>query len=223
MGFWRLFGGNRSLWQPDRLVDGLGHDWHARPAWYKRYPCEVLIGVAAGRLEEIMRQNELQPNEIESIRFATLPVLANECHRSTQLISHIDAQFSVPYALAVAAHGIPAGPAWQQATTMQDPSVARLMDRIEVEVHPGALDSEAMKRVTSVGELPNRLEVRARAQLFAVDGVEELPMNEDEVASKFASAASTALPAHRWRAVRDAVLDLENVTAINQFMDLLSP
>src|SRR5262249_37826825 len=161
------------------------------------------------------------PDEIEGIRFASLPVLANTCHRATELTTHIDAQFSVPYALAVAAFGIAAGPAWQQDVTMHDPAIAQLMRRIEVEVHPDAINPEAMKRVTSVGELPSLLEVRAGGEVFTVDGVEELGMSEENVVAKFVASASTQLPVHKVEAVRRAALELEDVADINLFMDLL--
>jgi 2-methylcitrate dehydratase PrpD len=222
-GFWRLFGGDAQRWNPDRLVSNLRREWRAPAAWYKRYPCEVLIGVAAGRLTEIMRQNALQPDKIEGIRFASLPVLANACHKATELTTHIDAQFSVPYALAVAAHGIPAGSTWQQDTTMRDPAIARLMRKIEVGVHPDALNPEAMKGVTSVGGLPSLLEVRARGEVYTVDGVEEPRMSEEDVGRKFIAAASSHLATQKLEKILKAVPDLENLEDINLFMDLLSP
>jgi 2-methylcitrate dehydratase PrpD len=222
-GFWRLFGGDRERWDPERLVEGLGMDWRAPSPWYKRYPCEVLIGVAAGRLIETMDRNNLSAGDVERIRFASLPVLANACHRASELTTHVDAQFSVPYALAVAAHRVPAGSAWQQDSTMRDPGIARLMRRIEVAIHPDALDLEAMKRVTSVGELPIRLEVHARGEVFTVDRIVELRMSDDDIVEKFAAAASGVLPARKLEAVREAVLDLENVADISLFMDQLSP
>jgi 2-methylcitrate dehydratase PrpD len=222
-GFWRLFGGDAQRWNPDRLVSNLRQEWRAPAAWYKRFPCEVLIGVAAGRLVEIMHRNALQPNQIEGIRFASLPVLANACHKATELTTHIDAQFSVPYALAVAAHGIPAGSAWQHDITMRDPAIARLMRSIDVGVHPDTLNPEAMKRVTSVGELPILLEVRARGRVFAVDRVEEPRMSDEEVGRKFIAAASPHLATQRLENFLKAVSDLENLEDINLFMDLLSP
>jgi 2-methylcitrate dehydratase PrpD len=222
-GFWRLFGGDAARWDPERLVDGLGKEWRALAPWYKRQPCEVLIGVAASRLTAIIAAHGLSPEEIDGIRFASLPVLANERHKATELATHIDAQFSVPYGLAVTAHGIAAGSAWQQESTMRDPSIARLMSRIVVEIHPDALNPEAMKNVRSVGELPSLLEVRARGETFTVDGVEELRMSEDDIVAKFASAAATVLPADKIEAVHRAVLDLENVEDIRLFMDPLSP
>jgi 2-methylcitrate dehydratase PrpD len=170
-----------------------------------------------------MRQNELQPDEVEGVRFASLPVLANACHKATELTTHIDAQFSVPYALAVAAFGIPAGPAWQQDTTMRDPAIARLMHKIEVAVHPDALNPEAMKVVTSVGELPSLLEVCARGRVFTVDRVEEPRMSEEDVGRKFIAAASPHLATHKLEKVLKAVPDLENLEDINLFMELLSP
>jgi hypothetical protein len=44
-----------------------------------------------------------------------------------------------------------------------------------------------------------------------------------QVRGKFVAAASTVLAAHKLEAVRQAVLDLENVEDINLFMDQLSP
>jgi 2-methylcitrate dehydratase PrpD len=220
-GFWRLFGGDAARWNPERLLSGLGDTWRSPLPWYKRQPCEVLIGVAASRLADILVTNDLAPHEIERIRFASLPMLANSCHTAIKLATHIDAQFSVPYALAVTAHSIAPGPAWQQESTMRDPAIGRLMERIDVGIHPEARSPEAMKRVTSVGELPCSLEVLARGEIFTAGRLEEPRMSEDELVRKFVSAAAV-LPSRQIDAIVRDVLDLENVTDVNAVMQHLS-
>jgi 2-methylcitrate dehydratase PrpD len=216
-GFWRLFGGDEGRWDPERLIDGLGETWRAPRPWYKRQPCEVLIGVAASRLADIVAAHDLSPQDIDRIHFASLPVLANSCHTAVELATHVDAQFSVPYALALTAHRIAPGPRWQQDSTMSDPGVRRLMERIEVGIHPDARSPEAMKRVASVGELPCLLEVAARGQRFTAGRLEEPRMSEEEIIAKFAKNAETLAPP-KADAIQSAVLDLENVDDVSAVM-----
>ena len=220
-GFWRLFGGDAARWNPEKLISNLGETWRAPQPWYKRQPCEVLIGVAASRLSDIIARNDLSPREIERIHFASLPVLANRCHTTTRLATHIDAQFSVPYALAVTAHGIAPGAAWQQGATMDDPGIAGLMELIEVGVHPDAKSPEAMKRVTSVGDLPCSLEVFARGEWFTANRTDEPRMTEDELVGKFTAAAS-GLASSQVDAIVRSVLDLEHLSDMSAITDSLS-
>ena len=218
-GFWRLFGGTREKWDAGRLTGGLGSEWRAGKPWYKPYPCEVLIGVAINRLRDIMQEHALSPGEIEAIEFRSIPILATPCHTTTELATHVDAQFSVPYVLAVAAHGIEPGPAWQDEKTMRDPAIRRFMDRIRVGVQTG--DGEA-RQASSVGHIPLHLEVLARGQRLAIERVETF-MTSDQLVAKFEGNALARLPAAKVDAARRLVLELDSLDDVSVLGDRLRP
>ena len=221
-GFWRLFGGDPERWDPERLTRGLGETWVARKPWYKPYPCEVLIGVAVNRLLEIMREQALGPEEIEAIEFESLPVLATPCHTTTSIETHVDAQFSVPYVLAVAAHGVEVGPAWQDATTIGDPRIQRFMEKVRVGIHPSAREGiGSSEPIESVGHIPCSLQVVARGRRFDADRLEEPPMSEAALIEKFEGNAATALSAPQVERARNLILELEKLEDVSELMSCL--
>ncbi len=222
--FWRFFAGDEARWKPERLVEGLGTVWRTAAPWYKPYPCEILIGMAVNRLYQLMRENGLAPDEIEGMEFKSLPLLANGCHTSTNVVSHVEAQFSVPYALAVAALGFEPGPAWQAAGTLSDPGVKRMMERVAVGVHP---DAEAWAKGqgsgSAYGVIPCSLVVTARGRRFDADPDEEPGMTEDEIIAKFAKNAAAVLPPAKAAAAQAAILGLEGLADVSTLMDDLRP
>jgi 2-methylcitrate dehydratase PrpD len=218
-GFWRLFGGTPEKWDAKRLTDGLGSEWRAGKPWYKPYPCEVLIGVAINRLRDIMREHALGPDDIEAIEFRSIPVLATPCHTTTQLTTHVDAQFSVPYALAVAANGNEPGPAWQDEQTMRNPGIARFMEKVTVGIQT---QSELAKQASSVGHIPLHLEVVANGQRHTIDRVETV-LSRDQLETKFANNAATRLPADQVNAARRLILGLDQLEDVSQMTESLAP
>ena len=73
-----------------------------------------------------------------------------------------DAQFSIAHGLALGAHRVPPGKAWQDPELVFSQSVLDLMRKVTHELHPdyvALLTGNAASR-------PARIEVRARGQTF---------------------------------------------------------
>ena len=222
-GFWRLFGGTPERWDPARLTQGLGKQWNARRAWYKPYPCEVLIGVAINRLIEIMRKNGLSPDDIEEVEFRSLPILATPCHTTTEIVTHVDAQFSVPYALAVAALGIEPGPAWQDERTIRDPAVRHFMGKVRVGVHEAEIAAPgSAKQASSVGQIPCHLVVKAHGKELTIDRTESF-MTQHQIQTKFERNALSRLPSSCVENGKSTILDLETVEHVAVAMRSFAP
>jgi 2-methylcitrate dehydratase PrpD len=222
-GFWRLFGGTPERWDPARLTQGLGEQWNARRAWYKPYPCEVLIGVAINRLIEIMRENCLSPDDIEDVDFRSLPILSTPCHTTMEIVTHVDAQFSVPYALAVAALGIEPGPAWQDERTIRDPAVMHFMRKVRVGVHEVEIDTPgSAKQASSVGQIPCHLVVTAHGRKLTIDRTESF-MTEQEILAKFERNALSRVPSVKVENGKRMMLDLETVENVAAAMSSFAP
>jgi 2-methylcitrate dehydratase PrpD len=166
-----------------------------------------------------MRENALSPGDIDGIEFRSIPVLATPCHTTMDLTTHVDAQFSVPYALAVAAHGIEPGPAWQNEATMQDPVIARFMEKISVGVQA---PSEIAKQASTVGHIPLHLEVLAKGKRLSVERVEAF-MTRDDLVAKFEKNAATRLPAAKVDAARNQILGLDDLEDVSKMTGYLAP
>jgi 2-methylcitrate dehydratase PrpD len=225
-GYRRLIGSER--WSPERITPGLGEQW-GFPAEqsYKPYPhCRILHG-PLDVLIDLVRRHKLQPSEIDSIRawvegWVMHPLWTN------RKIEHVtQAQFSMSHGLAVGAHLIPPGKAWQTQEVVYQPSVLALMDKVQYEVHPdyaGQLTGNAARR-------PTRIEVSARGQVFVGEALypkgspspdPTTTLTNDELSAKFAINAEGVLSSGRIEQVLDRLWHLDEVDGIASVMTMLS-
>lgn len=214
-GFPRFIGTQR--WEPAPITDELGVEWRF-PQFqaFKPYPhCRVMHGLFDA-LREIVADNGLRPDEIESIdawgeSFVQQPVWVNEDIRNPR-----DAQFSMTHGLAIAAHDIAPGRDWQTDESVQDPSVLALMKRSHFHTHPdfaAALAADPSARTT-------KLEIRARGTVF--EGARQYPkgvpstdpetyMTDEQLTAKFRHNVDGVISDAAAESIVSAVFDLENV------------
>ena len=225
-GFWRYMGS--SQWEPTSAVRELGKKWLFTSVQnYKPYPhCRILHG-SLDCLKCIIDENDIKPEEIEHIKawiehFGMEPVWDNRV-----VNCQVDAQFSVAHGLALAAHGIPPGPEWQDYSTIMNPSIQALMNKVTYELHPRyieELDKDARSRLAKV-------EVKARNKLFteerlypkgAPSPISDTFMTTDELAGKFRNAAQRILPLYKMDDAINAILELEKIKDISKLIQLIS-
>lgn len=221
-GYARIIGTGR--WETAGLTENLGADWRF-PAEqsYKPYPhCRILHGLLDA-LIEIVETNDIRPAEITAIKaqveaFTLRPIWLNN------IIEHVqDAQFSVAHGVALGAHRIPPGRAWQDPALVFGEPVMSLMRKITFEAHPdynALLSGDAASR-------PARVEVFARRTSFA--GERRYPkgslspepqtrMTTEELIAKFRANAEGLMTAADTDAVVEAVMGLERVGDIGTIM-----
>lgn len=226
-GFARFIGSRR--WQPAALTAGLGTDWSFLAGQgYKPYPHCRILHALIDCLLDIVARNDLQPEEMESIKvwvegFVEQPVWLN------RKIEHVhDAQFSMAHGIALAAHRVPNGKAWQDPAWVFKPSVMELMDRVEHVVHP-----DYVKLLTSnAASRPARIEVVARGQTFV--GEKRYPkgapspdpdsyMTDDELIGKFRHNAEGVLSDAGAERVADLVMHLHALDDVGELVRALRP
>jgi 2-methylcitrate dehydratase PrpD len=226
-GFWRFAGSPK--WNGEAVVSGLGHDWRfARETTYKQYPiCRIMHGALDG-LAALIGQHGLEPQEIESIRAYLEASCVQPVFGVRDIQQQIDAQFSVPYGLAVMALGIPPGPRWQDASIMHSAAVHDLMRRVSFEPHPGYV--AALKRNPKARL--SKVEVRARGKLFVAEqefirGTQTddaaTALTDDELLQKFRRNAAEVLPADRIAQAEQALTTLEDIGDVGTLLTLLRP
>jgi 2-methylcitrate dehydratase PrpD len=210
MGFWEM--GAAVTPRIAHLTDRLGEIFLLEEVQFKPYPAcrflhPVLDGVrnlvAAGVQAEAVR-------EVEVRGFA---LLQDEYHNIPRPRSSTDAQFSVPYTVAVMLLDGRLAPEAFTPERLTDPRILALADRVRVTIDPAfdaAYPQQLGAAVTITTMDGRRLEVRVdRAR-----GDPGHPLTEEELSEKFRLLAEPALGRDRAAALGaliDALPDVDSV------------
>ena len=226
-GFPRFIGSTR--WVLGPITDQLGVEWRfpAEQA-YKPYPHCRILHALLDCLIHVIEEHDIQPDEIVGIK----ALVEGFVHQPIWLMNDIadvtDAQFSIAHGLALGAHRVPPGKAWQDPELVFSQSVLDLMRKVTHELHPdyvALLTGHAASR-------PARIEVRARGQTFVAERrypkgspspEPETTMTTQELVHKFRRNAEGVLPAANVDDVVHTLLNLEDIDDFASLMRQLSP
>jgi 2-methylcitrate dehydratase PrpD len=222
-GFWKFFGAK--AWLPQNLLQKLGDEWLFLETSYKPYPCCRLIHGALDCFLEIIEENHLMPEDIQSLVVLGHPLAIAPVWKNMELITHVDAQFSLSYAFAVVAHRIPTID-WQEVHIMKNPRILEFMKKVNFDSHPdfgkawlkNHQHNLSSIEVVAKGQTFKREKLWARGDYF----LEEARMKDDDLEEKFrANASRTLRPENTDKAVR-AVFGLEKMHHISELLTILS-
>jgi 2-methylcitrate dehydratase PrpD len=108
-GFWRMSASDQ--FDPSRILDELGEFTRIENLAFKPYPCCRWMHSIIEAFTKVYEGNELTEHKVSEVEVYTLSELAN--HFAVQHPKHmIDAEFSIPYVIAMVAQGIPPGLQW---------------------------------------------------------------------------------------------------------------
>ena len=221
-GFWKFagYGG----WAPSNITEGLGEKWvfpETQPAgvMYKPHICCKVFGTAVDAFYDIMEKNNLTPDDIESVKVYTPegPLNWSGLQRNTEIGNIVDAQFSVPFNISVAAYKVPVGVEWQDIETLRDPKILQFMKRVSVT--SGYPDWQG----DIVFNVHNRVEVNAKGKMFFEDRVEArgggtLQVTDQELEKKFRRNVSKLLTEGQIERAVKAIWSLEKIENVSGLM-----
>jgi len=221
-GLARMMGSDR--YEPARMVREVGTEWDVLGLSLKPYPCCRWIHSTLDALREVMRGHGLGPDEVRRVTVRSIEALATwfDGRRPPTMV---DAQFSVPHAVAMVILDRPRAE-WWQAPNRQDSAVHALMDRVALEADPAAQATWATLRhsaripVTVIVETAGRTLEHSRRH--ARGGLDE-PLDDDEVERKYRELAEPVLGASGAARVRDLVGTLETLDALTPLTAGLTP
>lgn len=217
-GFPRFIGTTR--WEPAPITDKLGVEWRfPSESAFKPYPHCRIMHALLDTLIALVEKSDVKPDEIDGITvlvegFTEQPIWLNND------IQHVtDAQFSMAHGIALGAHRLTPGKAWQDPKVVFSPSVMGLMKKVNLEVHP-----DYVKHLSSnPASRPARVELMARGQTFVGESMypkgspspdPASRMTTDELVQKFRHNAEGMIAASKLDAVVDSLLNLEKVSDI---------
>jgi len=217
-GFWKFFASDK--WRPDILMKELGQEWRFLRTAYKPYPCCRLMHSGLDSFIKIIEENGLMPGDIEKVTLLLDPLTEKPVHRNREIKTHVDAQFSVPYVFAVAAHRIKSGRDWQSLSTMTNHSIIDFMDKVSVMNHPHFDETMLKGRMNSL----SKVEVVAKGRTFSEEKgwmkgdpfPEEATMTDNELIEKFRNNAYGILSSDRVDNVVELTFRLDEIKDIRE-------
>lgn len=117
--------------EPARLVADLGTRWETLRICIKAFPCHVTAHTPVESLRALMAQHDIKPAQVAGITL----------HASSKVLSHHDiraphdimqAQYSVPFCVALALYRDPADPRSYSDDALADPGIMDMCRRIEL-------------------------------------------------------------------------------------------
>lgn len=211
--------------RPDRLLDGLGSvPPRIMLVAVKPYACcRYAHGVIDGVLQ-LRRRYGISPRDVSAIDLGILSIatdlVGDPIERKRHPMSVVDAQFSAPYAAAVAlAHGR-AGMDEFSVQNLRDPDIRRLMEATRCHTDPaldmafpGAMPATVRLTLTDGRQLETRVDFPA--------GEPENPLSREEMLTRFIGLASPLLAPEEALAFGSKILDLKGDEATQSVMAAL--
>ena len=212
-GFWKFCGYDE--WHPERVMEGSGETWLFTRVNYKPYPCCRVLHPALECLRSIMDQNNLMPEDIDSVRaFLPKPVEA-PCFTNRELTNIVDVQFGLPYVLAIIAHGVMTGAEWQDLDAVREPKILEFAEKVSLQVHP---ETEKKPQLTTIEVIAKGKTFKEERTLPRGASAEGLQMTDDELMEKFSHNASRILTQDKIKGAVKVLLELEKVENISELI-----
>ena len=133
LGFWRMAGSDRCDY--DQMKKGLGEEYEILKISLKPYPACRWIHGTLDAVFELLKENSVKYEEIDQIKVISVSEL-KKWFTDYHPKSLVDAEFSVPYTVAMLILGIKPGLGWFKEKTLEDPKVLSLAQKVRVESTP---------------------------------------------------------------------------------------
>lgn len=198
------------------LLDALGTRFEIVRTSIKPHACCRYNQAPIDGVMRLVTEHDVDPGTIERITVGLLgvafPIVAEPADLKRRPRSTVDAQFSLPFAVALAAARRRTGAAEYRSETLTAPDIVRLMDRVECVPAP-ELDALFPARWPATVEIRLRDGRRLATRIDHPKGDPENPLTWDELAAKFNGLISAIVPPDQCAAILAAARELQRVPA----------
>ena len=206
----------KDQYEYDRITETLGRKWEMTETSIKVHACCRFSGpvtdCALDLYEQGVRAKNVKKITAKVGEF-TVKMLCYPIDRKLRPQTHVDAQFSLPYAIAVALCKNRTGIKEFSADAIHDPEVLALAEKVTWE-----LDPEAEKwypkayPATVMTELNDGRVLQAHVDY--PKGDPENPASDEEIIAKFNSLAEPYVERDKREKIVEAVMRLENINIV---------
>ena len=223
-GFWRMIGADSCDF--DRMAHGLSKEYEIMNVAFKPYSCCRWFHTALDAALSIVTEQKIQASNIRQINVETIGGKSDQVlgyMKNSRPGNIVAAEFSLPYAMSVALHGIKPGPEWFSAKTMNDRDILDLAAKIKCTFKA---KSESDRK--DYHKWPTTVEVVTKQGTYSKQveypkGAPKNMLTNEELDAKFMRLAQNALGEDAARELKRTVSRLEQVSDITELTSLLIP
>src|SRR5271166_3645960 len=209
-------------WKLNLLTDGLGESWRITQCGMKFFPTEALTHAPISAVLDIVKSNDLQPEQVEKIQIRSLARAADILSDPSKYDPHTKetADHSLPYVIAAALVDRQVTPAQFEMKKIMDPTIRAQLKKVEVVADPQiekvfpALQRVIVNITTTDGRTFSK-------QLDYPKGDPRNPLSDAEIEEKFRALAEGVLSPGAQKKLKDAIWDLDNSHSVCKLMALM--
>jgi 2-methylcitrate dehydratase PrpD len=221
LGFWKMIGSDR--YDSTRVTEGLGTEHIIMKDTFKPWPSCRWNHTIMDMVDELITEHRITTHDIERITARTFSEMARWFGDYAPK-NIVDAEFSLPYAVAMILLRVPAGPEWYTEKMLSDPKIKDIADKVFLEE-----DMESDRIFYESGGYPASVEILLkngrkleRKGTFA-KGDPRKPMSKDQIINKFYQLAAPILGQEKADRSLALIEELETVDDITELTSVLSP
>jgi 2-methylcitrate dehydratase PrpD len=221
-GLWRMLGSDR--FDGRSLLAGLREAWTLDRNSIKPYPCCRWMHAAMAAFEGLLAEHRPSPQAIEEVTVHTSRGLSRN-FMDYEPANMVDAQFSLPYAIAALALDLRPRGRWFEPQNLRRPDLLSWARRVTASVDPAVDAAMSGPERRPSGRVGMRW--RGGAALSPIveypPGSRENPIPEAQIFAKFIENSGPALGADKARRLLDRLLRLEAEPSVAELLSQAAP
>ena len=209
---------------PSKITDGLGTDFQILQTAVKPHACCRYTQAPIDAVLAVVREHDVRPADVNRVTIGMLetgiPVICEPTERTYHPANVVEAQFSLPFGVAVALSKRRAGLEEFAPAMLHDADVLAIMPKVAY-VHDPALEENYPKEWPAWArmELSDGREVSAHVRF--PKGDPDNPLSWQELTGKYQGLVGAVWESEQSETVKDAVRQLENEANVQDFASLL--
>jgi 2-methylcitrate dehydratase len=209
-------------WKLDILEQGLGESWRITQCGMKAYPTEALTHTPISAVLDLVRDNDLQPDQIATVRIRSLARAADILSDPSKYDPRTKetADHSLPYVIAAAIADRQVTPAQFTDAKIMDPAIRAQLRKVEVVADPEIeqLFPQLQRVIVTITKTDGQ---QFTKQVDFPKGDPRNPLTDREVEEKFAALAGPVLSPARQATVKETIWGLDKLDSLRTLMALL--
>ncbi len=212
-GFWVMAGSDRCDF--DKMIEGLGKDFLIIKNSFKPYSSCRWGHSSIDACLKIMKEHKIDHNSISSIKVRSNYEITCTSKELKEPRSIVDAQFNLPYLLALCVSGHPPSEGLSESH-LTDPHVLSLLKKVRLE-----LDQEADKLYFDKGIMASTIIIETKSgerfekSVLIPKGSPENPMSREELEKKFLILSSPVVGNNKALRIVEKIRELEKLRDVS--------
>ena len=210
-------------WKLNLLTDDLGESWRITQCGMKAFPTEALTHTPISAVLDIVKTNDLHPDQVEKIQIRSLARAADILSDPSKYDPHTKetADHSLPYVIAAALVDRQVTPVQFTMEKIMDAKIREQLKKVEVVADPEiekvfpALQRVIINITTTDGNSYSK-------QLDFPKGDPRNPLTDSEIEEKFSALAEGVLSNRAQKKLKDAIWGLEKIGSVAKLMALMA-